>query len=1157
MSTSSMPLMPGPYSDTGSIKAIDGSSIHRITSGQVVIDLQTAVKELVENSLDAGATSIDVRFKNYGFKSIEVLDNGSGISENDFDSIGRKHHTSKLSAFHDLTTLTSFGFRGEALSSLCALCEDVTVTTATTDKAPMGAVLELDRRGEVKSKANGVRQRGTTILLTSLFSPLPVRRKELERNIKREFGKALALLNAYTLGPCCGLGSGKAVRFSVTNQPDKGARITHISLPLPSPAGSSLSLQTVRAGTTALWGPKALNGVIDLDLEFEVPKIVARKGKGKHRVEEDVDLVEDTFKIHVKGLISSPTPIPGSGSTPSSGSSARSAPDRQFFYVNGRPCSLNKIQKAINDIYRTFIPSNATSNQFPFIVADFTIPGDAVDVNVTPDKRTILVHAEVELCGRIKDELEKLFSPSRSTYGVNGAQLLTNTHSSPSQCILPFTSTVRPPPGITQVPKELDVDEHQDDGTVERQRNITPLSSLEDSLSYDKIASGSSNACRGEDFQTSPIDTGSDKAELSLDSEYPQIPIVPDTSYQRSSNTTLPLKPPAALYSSNQNTEPRVVVLNTARASWNRPSNSPSELADPRCADIQPETAFSEPEEDSEHGMEPPRKKRKSMVIHQDNTDTNVDGQDVGEKDDQRKHGQRAFPRGHGSNAKIERPTSQTQTKLPDIFIGKTSRQEMRSQLAGFARSGSQVVHKSSDTEGDEENEKEVDVEKQKDCMSIPGDKNQTEIFDRTTQALFLPDEDDDGSSMVVDTSDDLFAPNGISRNISTSSSVSISTRITTPPASSSMLDSNISVSDKTSELDDLILDKDDDKPPLLSSRNSDLHQTQNEPVHRPEVIRTEASQSSAGDIRLRFDILKLTERWTTLHANLREAKVRRELGEQEDQVASSSLAEDAGVSAVDAKTSEAALSRVISKKDFKEMEVLGQFNLGFIIVRRRKKRAVEEEMEVEHTTGTLDDLFIVDQHAADEKYNFETLQQTTNIKSQRLLQARPLELTASDELVALENLDVLKLNGFELEVAGDGQEDDQDIEIVDDDHHNQTHRKLRLIAQPVSKSTVFDMRDLEELIQLLHDRSTGQTIRCSKARAMFAMRACRKSVMIGMPLTQSQMSTVVTHMGTMDQPWNCPHGRPTMRHLFDMANLQPSTQNNHASRKIDWVTFE
>jgi DNA mismatch repair protein PMS2 len=92
---------------TGGIKAIDSSSVHRITSGQVVVDLQTAVKELVENSLDAGATSIgmsllniskpslpiiplEIRFKNFGLKSIEVVDNGSGIAEADFDSIGTR-----------------------------------------------------------------------------------------------------------------------------------------------------------------------------------------------------------------------------------------------------------------------------------------------------------------------------------------------------------------------------------------------------------------------------------------------------------------------------------------------------------------------------------------------------------------------------------------------------------------------------------------------------------------------------------------------------------------------------------------------------------------------------------------------------------------------------------------------------------------------------------------------------------------------------------------------------------------------------------------------------------------------------------------------------------------------------------------------------------
>lgn len=99
-----------------------------------------------------------------------------------------------------------------------------------------------------------------------------------------------------------------------------------------------------------------------------------------------------------------------------------------------------------------------------------------------------------------------------------------------------------------------------------------------------------------------------------------------------------------------------------------------------------------------------------------------------------------------------------------------------------------------------------------------------------------------------------------------------------------------------------------------------------------------------------------------------------------------------------------------------------------------------------------------------------------------------------------------------------------------------------------------LDFIDLEELLHLLRDNPRGQVVRCSKVRSMFAMRACRKSIMVGMPLKSNQMtsvshpifsgfplhissfSQVVRHMGTMDQPWNCPHGRPTMRHLADIA---------------------
>ncbi len=135
----------------------------------------------------------------------------------------------------------------------------------------------------------------------------------------------------------------------------------------------------------------------------------------------------------------------------------------------------------------------------------------------------------------------------------------------------------------------------------------------------------------------------------------------------------------------------------------------------------------------------------------------------------------------------------------------------------------------------------------------------------------------------------------------------------------------------------------------------------------------------------------------------------------------------------------------------------------------------------------------------------------------------RILELTAAEELVALENMTVLQQNGFEVGLEGD----------------QPAGRRLRLLAQPVSKNTEFDVQgkdsqfspacqisllpdidlawgawvigdaDLEEILHLLRDRPSGTLVRSSKTRAMFAMRACRKSTMVGAPLNAKQMRTV------------------------------------------------
>uniref|UniRef100_A0A2K5DWE0 PMS1 homolog 2, mismatch repair system component n=1 Tax=Aotus nancymaae TaxID=37293 RepID=A0A2K5DWE0_AOTNA len=214
----------------------------------------------------------------------------------------------------------------------------------------------------------------------------------------------------------------------------------------------------------------------------------------------------------------------------------------------------------------------------------------------------------------------------------------------------------------------------------------------------------------------------------------------------------------------------------------------------------------------------------------------------------------------------------------------------------------------------------------------------------------------------------------------------------------------------------------------------------------------------------------------------------------------SDSVCEEYGLSCSDA------LHNLFYKSMFAEMEIIGQFNLGFII------------------TKLNEDIFIVDQHATDEKYNFEMLQQHTVLQGQRLIAPQTLNLTAVNETILIENLEIFRKNGFDFII-------DESAPVT---------QRAKLISLPTSKNWTFGPQDIDELIFMLSD-SPGVMCRPSRVKQMFASRACRKSVMIGTALNPSEMKKLITHMGEMDHPWNCPHGRPTMRHI---ANLGVISQN-------------
>lgn len=111
----------------------------------------------------------------------------------EFQSLALKHHTSKIADFTDLQSLSTFGFRGEALSSLAAL-GNLTIETRTKDDT-VGTHLTFSHSGLLASQKKTARQVGTTVTVEKLFSTLPVRNKEFSRNIRREYGKLITLLN--------------------------------------------------------------------------------------------------------------------------------------------------------------------------------------------------------------------------------------------------------------------------------------------------------------------------------------------------------------------------------------------------------------------------------------------------------------------------------------------------------------------------------------------------------------------------------------------------------------------------------------------------------------------------------------------------------------------------------------------------------------------------------------------------------------------------------------------------------------------------------------------------------------------------------------------------------------------------------------------------
>ena len=163
----------------GSIVLLDEHTINKIAAGEVVDRPASIVKELVENSIDAGATSITVEIKKGGISLIRVTDNGKGFRSDDVEIAFERHATSKIRKEEDLLHITSMGFRGEALASIAAIAKVNLVTKNKDEDIGTKAIVEGGKILSIEPSAAVI---GTRIEIRDVFFNVPARFKFLKKD---------------------------------------------------------------------------------------------------------------------------------------------------------------------------------------------------------------------------------------------------------------------------------------------------------------------------------------------------------------------------------------------------------------------------------------------------------------------------------------------------------------------------------------------------------------------------------------------------------------------------------------------------------------------------------------------------------------------------------------------------------------------------------------------------------------------------------------------------------------------------------------------------------------------------------------------------------------------------------------------------------------
>jgi len=1033
---------------------LDRNVVHEICTNQVVVTLQACVKELVENALDAGATRIEVRLRENGSELLEVVDNGHGIAKDNYAKLAMRHATSKIRDYDDLSqSLSTFGFRGEALSAICAM-GDMTVSTRTTNDTA-ATLLSYDRFGKLASQVPAAREMGTTISVRELFKRLPVRHREFIRNAKAQVSTTLRLIQAYAIAQ-------PHIRFHVVAEKARGHGAARASL-LSTSGSSSGWLQAA----SAVLGDNALINV------------------------EPFEMQSEKTGWTVSGLIS----------TPDGGRRSR---DMQLFFCNQRPIDPPKrITKLITDTYHQY-----NSRMWPVVILAFNASQGKVDVNVTPDKRTVFLHNEEDLLVELQQALTELFTPKSQSMGRAladfGIRSTANAPATPAavavsvaesagksvsahpfESMTPSAGSITNPPNIDPLPPASCISRVQ-----------TPHLGGSHKRSIHEIAGGPETPekpalSQGVEHAAVPANKGESVVAHGTSGSWAN-------RLQRRHSTTS---------SAADASEPeiQIIELDTLMA-------EPT----PTCASAAPQaeqmvSAGTVDKGDNFLVMEEFCPDEKTPPTREAVLKEAAAGSLVSTADGSQKASVNAVV---GPAAEVLSPSLELCTSAngsTQDFISN----ELQAPAAATAAAAASETHASGPAS-------EVLSPALELYTSANGSTHDFTISELQAPAAATAAASEthastgasapewDANEVQAFVPPPTFSTSGTQLQLSPPPAFETGTPAPSVVPALPPMGGSVHVAVSMAELCAAV----SRRRRRVSETASDTAVSTSPNLHFPSAFSLSSLQRNGQENN----------------------------GATMDEVAKFATGtQNAGGS------SDASALK-FDKSCFSQMRVIGQFNLGFIIASLQAGSVEPTPSRRGALPGRADglQLFIVDQHASDEKFRFEALNRDSRIDRQPLVASHYLQLSPAQEQLAESHLEVFKKNGFELHL----------------DEARPPGRRLRVTTLPTCKGMVFNEKDIHDLLYTLEEcesdnrrpsiqdaSATGTLLDLAGHRALWsstalprpkkvwqllACKACRSAIMIGKALRTHEMEKVLSNLGSLEEPFHCPHGRPTMRHLVD-----------------------